>query len=523
MAVVVRVLGPIEVERDGESHRIGSPKQRLLVALLAGQRTPISRTRLVDALWGDEPPASASATVMGYISRLRGVLGSEAILGEAEGYALKADRVDANDFEALLDGAQDRATLESALALWRGDAFGELSQHPFLVGEAQRLHELRTHARIRLAREYLEEGETARPVSMLEALVAEEPLREDAWVLLVRAFLAAGRSADAVRAAHRCRRQLTEIGLEPSASLVEAEADALQQRTTNPPPVAPVDIGPVRYAHNGGVHLAYQVVGGGPVDLICSSYGSISIDSIWDNEQFASFITRLGAACRVVLYDTRGVGLSDPIDLESPPSIRQQSNDLSAVIDAAGAGRPVVVGVGDGGPTTITYAHYNPHGLIGLVLVNTFARIIEAPDYPGVPQGRFDANLEMSTDPNTSRDTSLVLRNHAPSVAADPVFRRWWERAGRRGASPATAAALWRVRYGADVRGLLDTLQVPTLVLHRRHSRIVPLRYGAFLAEHIPSVRFHELDGADQPAFTEGATAIAGLISTFTTTLSAAR
>lgn len=457
---------------------------------------------------------------MGYVSRLRAVLGSDAIVGEAEGYTLKADRVDAIEFESLLDRARDRASLEDALALWRGESFGEFSQHPFLVADTRRLHELRVHARIRLATAYLEEGDTARPISMLEALVAEEPLREDAWVLLVRALLAAGRSADAVRAAHRCRRQLAEIGLEPSAPLAEAEADALQQRTGSARPTIDVDIGPVRYVRGGGVHLAYQVVGGGPVDLIFSSYGSVSIDSIWDNDRFASFITRLGAACRVVLYDTRGIGLSDPIDVESPPSIGEQSDDLRAVIDAAGAGRPVVVGVGDGGPTAITYAHLYPNGLIGLVLINTFARIVEAPDYPGVPEDRFDANLKMSTDPDDGRDTSLVLRNHAPSVAADPTFRRWWERAGRRGASPATAAALWRVRYGADVRDLLGTLHVPTLVLHRRHTRVVPWQHGAFLADHIPSARFVELDGADQPPFTEGASTIADAVTDFVTTLS---
>lgn len=519
--LVVGVLGPIEVKRSGESLRIGSPKQRLLVALLAGHQGPMSRTRLVDALWGDEPPASASATLMGYVSRLRSLLGSDAIVGEGDGYTLRADQVDVTEFEAVLAAARDRTSLESALSLWRGDAFGEFSDHPFLVADIRRLHELRVHARIRLATAYLDEKETARPISMLEAIVTEEPLREDAWVLLVRSLLAAGRYADAVRAAHRCRRQLAEIGLEPSAELVEAETGALQQRTSATRTTYPVEIGPVRYARNGSVHLAYQVVGGGPVDLVCSSYGSVSIDSIWDNEQFSSYVQRLGASCRVVLYDTRGIGLSDPVEIESPPSIGQQSDDLHAVIDSAEAGRPVVVGVGDGGPTAITYAHQHADGLIGLVLFNTFARILEAPDYPGVSPERFDENLRISTDPDTGRDTSLVLRNHAPSVAVDPAFRRWWERSGRRGASPATAAALWRVRYGADVRDLLDTLRTPTLVLHRRQTRVVPLRCGAFLAQHIPSARFIELDGADQPIFTEDSDAVADLVTDFVSTLSA--
>ena len=107
------------------------------------------------------------------------------------------------------------------------------------------------------------------------------------------------------------------------------------------------------------------------------------------------------------------------------------------------------------------------------------------------------------------------MRNHAPSVAANPEFRRWWERAGRRGASPATATALWRVRNGADVRSLLGAIRSPTLVLHRLHSRVVPLQHGAFLARHIRSARFIELDGADQPPFTEDAATIADSITDF--------
>jgi hypothetical protein len=136
------------------------------------------------------------------------------------------------------------------------------------------------------------------------------------------------------------------------------------------------------------------------------------------------------------------------------------------------------------------------------VLINTFARLIKADDYPvGITQERFDANLHMSTDPASDRDTSLVLRNHAPSVAGDPSFRRWWERAGRRGASPATAAALWRVRYGADDRTHLAALTAPALVLHSRGNHVIPMAHGASLAHGLPSARFVEIEGADQTPF----------------------
>jgi len=169
---------------------------------------------------------------------------------------------------------------------------------------------------------------------------------------------------------------------------------------------------------------------------------------------------------------------------------------------------------------TIAFAHRHPSALAGLVLINTFARLIRSDDYPaGIAQERFDANLDMSTDPASDRDASLVLRNHAPSVVGDPSFRRWWDRAGRRGASPATAKALWRVRYGADVRTRLGALTVPSLVVHNRDNRVIPIAHGAYLAMGLRNGSFVQIDGADQTPFTEAADTIADLVLDFVTAL----
>jgi pimeloyl-ACP methyl ester carboxylesterase len=148
-------------------------------------------------------------------------------------------------------------------------------------------------------------------------------------------------------------------------------------------------------------------------------------------------------------------------------------------------------------------AHRHPARVDGLVLVNTFARLTSARDYPaGVHPDTLTTAIENTTDPASERDTSLVLRNHAPSVAGDPAFRQWWERSGRRGASPKTARALWKVRYNADVRAALPTLDAPTLILHRRDNRIVPFAHAVYLASHVPNAQLVELEGADQPPFT---------------------
>jgi pimeloyl-ACP methyl ester carboxylesterase/DNA-binding SARP family transcriptional activator len=512
--LVMRVMGPLDVERDGVSVVISSANQRLLLAVLGAARSVVSRSRLVDALWPDDPPRTAVNTLMGYVSRLRATLGADVIVSRGDGYLLRVDEVDSERFEDLLsDGGGD--ALGAALSLWHGHAFGEFADHPLLVGEARRLEELRTQARMDLAGELFDAGDRVRPISMLEALVGDQPVREDAWIQLVKTLGAAGRAADATEAARRCRIALAEFGLSGSRALSEAERGAVSGTGTPGRASRGIEIGPVRYATNGGVNLAYQVVGGGPVDLVISSYGSISIDAVWDNPMFSSFVTRLAASFRVLLYDTRGVGLSDPIDLSSPPDIAEQTADLRSVLDHANTDAAMVLGVGDGGPVAISAAATLADRIERLVLFNTFARLLEAPDYPGISPEQLDSHVARSTDPASTRDTSLVLRNHAPSVAADAEFRDWWERSGRRGASPATAAALWRVRYGADVRALLRDVQIPTRVLHRRDCRVVPARFGRFLAEHIDNATYIELEGADQPPFTGDSTQVTDLILDF--------
>jgi DNA-binding SARP family transcriptional activator/pimeloyl-ACP methyl ester carboxylesterase len=520
----VQVLGLVTAEVDGRVVEIGSTKQRLLLAVLAAARGVVSRDRLIDALWRDFPPASADASLMGYVSRLRNVLGRTAIEGHPDGYRLHVDDIDAAAFEHLVvaDGAP--ASLERALALWRGDAFGDLGTHPFLLGEVRRLNELRTHTRLQLATGLLDRGETTRPTSMLEAIVTDEPLREDAWELLVRALIAGKREADAVRAAQRCRQALAEVGLDPSPRLVAAENDALgrqappNDRSITEEPFEQLNVGPIRYATNAGQHLAFQIVGGGLADVVMSSYGSISIDAIWDEPRYASFVTGVSHANRLILYDTRGIGLSDPIDIEAPPSIELMADDVIAVLDAARSTRGVLVGIGDSGPITLMAAHRHPTRVNGLILINTFARLTAAPDYAiGMRADALAQAIDTTTDPATDRDTSLVLRNHAPSVADDRAFRAWWERSGRRGASPGTAKALWSVRYGADVRAVLATINAPTLILHRRENGLFPFAYGAYLASHIPNAQLIELEGADQPPFTYQADRVIDAINDFTT------
>jgi predicted ATPase/DNA-binding SARP family transcriptional activator len=232
----VRVLGPVEVADERGPVSLGSRSQRLVLGVLASRPgETVSADALIDALWGDDPPRTAAHTMRTYVSRLRNLLGG-AVASAPGGYALTLveDQLDATRFEALTneaaragDPGREVALLDEALALWRGEPFGDLADAPPLRGPASRLAELRRATAEARAGALLRAGRTAEAVAAAEALVAEDPLREGVWAVLVEALAAAGRTRDALAAYQRAAAALAEAGLVPSERLRSAEAAAL--------------------------------------------------------------------------------------------------------------------------------------------------------------------------------------------------------------------------------------------------------------------------------------------------------
>jgi predicted ATPase/DNA-binding SARP family transcriptional activator len=245
--VEIGVLGPLEVlGRDGRPHRVGSPTQRRLLTVLASQPSHVFGTEaLVEALWGAEPPGSAVRSLRTYVSRLRSSLaeagGKEAIETVSDGYrlAVSPESIDIGRFEKLLrdasaPGSDAVSQLTEALALWRGTPLADAMDVPAVDGEVRRLEELRGAARQRLAEALLGAGRWDEAVALTESIVADEPLREGAWVVLVRSLAGASRTAEALRAFQRAADALAEAGLVPSSALEAAEEEALAV----PPPGA---------------------------------------------------------------------------------------------------------------------------------------------------------------------------------------------------------------------------------------------------------------------------------------------
>ncbi len=274
----------------------------------------------------------------------------------------------------------------------------------------------------------------------------------------------------------------------------------------------------MKYARSGDVHIAYDVIGDGPVDLVLMSRSYIPIDMIRSEPAYARCVDALASFCRVILHDRRGIGLSDPVSAVSSPALEQTIDDVLAVMDAAGAARPVFVGAGEGGQIGILLAATHPDRLSRLVLVNASARLRQATGYPfGYTPQYVERLMGGSVEHDGDEEEFDFFPMVAPSEADNPKFRSWWEEGGHRGASPSVAQAMTELYLDADVRDRLPRVRVPTLVLHRTGNRMIPPAHGRYLAEHIPGAVLVELPGADDLWWIGGGEAIVDEIQYFAT------
>jgi class 3 adenylate cyclase len=250
-----------------------------------------------------------------------------------------------------------------------------------------------------------------------------------------------------------------------------------------------------RYATGLEGLIAYQVVGDGPRDLVYLSGFTSHVDVRWESPQFARFQDRLASFSRLILFDRRGTGASDPVPLDALPTWEEWADDLRVVMDAAGSERAAIFGVLDAGPMAILFAAAHPHRTTALILGNTSAKGIKADDYPhGISPEIVEATGDVI---EKEWGTEEFAMRGSPSLAADPRERAWFAKYMRAGATPRAAAAQYRFAAHRDLRTVLPTITVPTLVLNRRGFEFVPIEQGRYLADHIPGAKFVELDGAD--------------------------
>jgi pimeloyl-ACP methyl ester carboxylesterase len=209
----------------------------------------------------------------------------------------------------------------------------------------------------------------------------------------------------------------------------------------------------VKYAEGSGTYIAYQVAGEGPRDVLVVMDGFIPIDTMGDEPRLARAMARLQSFGRLIRFDRRGIGLSDPISPSAPPTLEQWVEDAMAVLDAVGSERVVVVASAEASPVALLMVATHPDRVESLVVVNGYARATADAGYPeGLPPAVLDQDIAATTAIMSDEGDGDFVFVVAPSAADDPSFRDWWAETGRRGASPATARALLRVALECDVR-----------------------------------------------------------------------
>jgi DNA-binding SARP family transcriptional activator/pimeloyl-ACP methyl ester carboxylesterase len=517
--VEFRLLGSLEVRAEGGPIHVGGPNQRaLLAALLCQANRVVSTDLLIEAVWGQTPPASAKAQLQAMVSGLRRSLAragdADAIVTRPRGYLIRVEPegLDVDRFHrrvgvarrALAEGDPHRAAAEfrAALELWHGDPLTDVAG---AVAEAEAVHlsELRLVVLEERIAADLAAGGDAELVPELGSLVEANPFRERLRAQLMLALYRAGRQADALSAYREGRRLMAErLGLEPGPELRDLEQrvlrhdPSLRPEAVAPPPLAgrePAMTAPAtHYVKSGDVHIAYSVIGEGEPDIVFVPGMFSHLDLWWEAPATSRFFRRLGSLGRLIMFDKRDTGLSDRAPGDQ--SLEERMDDVRAVMDACGSERAVLFGYSEGGPMSVLFAASHQERASRLILCGATARWAPAPDYL----------CGHETDAASEAMERLALREwgqggtldwFAPSRSDSARARQALARWERLVAGPSAFLRLLRMMREIDVRAVLPSVRIPALVIQRLGDRVSPRCHGQYLAAHLPAARYVEQPG----------------------------
>jgi pimeloyl-ACP methyl ester carboxylesterase/DNA-binding CsgD family transcriptional regulator len=268
-----------------------------------------------------------------------------------------------------------------------------------------------------------------------------------------------------------------------------------------------------RYAKSGGLSIAYQVFGDGPLDLVFVPGFISHVELAWEEPYLARFLRRLATFARVIFFDKRGTGLSDPVP--RPPGLAERMDDIRAVMDAAASQTAALLGVSDGGCLCIAFTVAHPDRSAALVTYGSFARRLASADYPWGWSAEHLAEVLAGMDQGWASGKWWAAAN--PSVADDERYQAWWARYLRAAASPSMGRGALGLNAELDIRRLLPSVGVPALVIHRTNEQWVDVGNGRYLAAHIPGARLIEASGADHRPWLGDADEILDAIENFLT------
>jgi pimeloyl-ACP methyl ester carboxylesterase len=271
----------------------------------------------------------------------------------------------------------------------------------------------------------------------------------------------------------------------------------------------------IRYARSADVSIAYQIVGDGPRDLVIVPGWVSNLEAAWEDPGMARVFDRLASFSRLILFDKRGTGLSDRVPTDQLPCLETRMDDVRAVMDAAGSERAALFGASEGGSMCILFAATYPERTAALIGFGVFAARRRSADYPWAPTD--EQRKQWLATIEHGWGEAADVGDLAPSKVGDEQFQEWFGSYLRRSASPGAAVALGRMNTDIDVRAVLSSIRVPTLIIHRTGDRDASIDEGRYIASQIPGAKLVELPGEDHVFWTQDVDGVIDEIEGFLT------
>jgi DNA-binding SARP family transcriptional activator/pimeloyl-ACP methyl ester carboxylesterase len=506
-ALELQLFGVPTAVVQGRETRLPLKRAVALLAYLAFNPGPVPRAHLAALLWPDADEPLARTRLRRLVYTIEEAIGGSVLSSDNDCLALIAQSVqtDALQFTQFARRAVTTATFDDdSLAqarqwvaqarrpLMQGIAFGSDSFDDWLKAASIEHDHLLARLLERLIDALGSRSEFASALDLAETLVALDVYREPSYVLLMQLHALQGHSAGVEATYTRCAEVLrAEFGIRPGPHTERAylrmteDLKRLSSDRLEPPRV--------RFAGGGLGAVAYTTLGSGERTLVICPGFVCHIEIALEYPPVRSFVDALADRFQVILFDRRGVGLSERLRATSTPAA--MAADIAAILEHAGAPRAWLFGSSEGGLGAMRLAIDDPHRVQGLCLFGSLARGSAAADYPwALPASAYDVWLQRLV---AGWGGPVGIETFAPSQKDDPVLRAWWARIVRHGASPGGLETILAGLRDADLRADLHRISAPTLVMHRRGDRAVRFGAGEHLAQQIRGAVWQPLEGED--------------------------
>lgn len=503
----LQVFGVPTVVIQGRETRLPLKRAAALLAYLAVNAGPVPRAHLAAVLWPDADEATARTRLRRLVYTMEETVGEGAISSDDDCLALVPQRVgtDVIGFtlfarRVVAAAALDEDVLEEAMGwiararrpLMQGIGFGSALFDDWLQATSIECERLLARLLERVIDVLGRRNDLAPALDLAEVLIGLDLYREPSYVLLMQLHARHGHTAGVEAAYTRCADVLrAEFGIRPGPQTEKAYlklAEDLKQLWSHR-----MERPDVRFAEGPLGIVAYTIVGRGEQTMVISPGFVSQIEIALEYPPFRAFVEALGNRFQLILFDRRGIGLSERMGATSTPAA--MAEDILAILGHAGVQRAWVFGSSEGGLAAMRLAIDHPERVQGLCLFGSLARGSAAPDYPwALAAPAFDVWLDRLI---AAWGGPVGIETFAPSANDDPALRAWWGRIVRHAASPGALKTIFDGLRNADLRADLGRIGVPTLVMHRRDDRAVRFGAGEHLAQHIPGAVWQPLEGTD--------------------------